>query len=116
GYFLFQIRFIAFRKTSGYKNLLYQAVFLALNEIQNGVHTFFLGIVDETASVNDHDFALFFMNDLFSVGFQLSHQNFRIINVFGAAQRYDVDSLSSRGFGAHNSIENWWGKFTVSNP
>ena len=44
-------------------------------------------------SIDHNDISILFMDHVFSTGFELPHQHFRIVNIFGTAQGDDVNLI-----------------------
>ena len=93
GQFALQLFQIALRETAHDVDTLELALFLALNELQDGADTLFLGIAYEAAGVDDGGFALRVGRIVHTTptrGFQLPHEPLCVHQILRAAQRYDI--------------------------
>ena len=83
--FFLQIRLIALRKAAHNEDFVYQSLLFLLDVFQNGVDTFFLGIIDKATGINNHNVPLVLMYYLLATGLELSHKHLTIIYILRTA-------------------------------
>ena len=92
--FLFQIVLVALRKTTGYVHLIHQTLLFGIYILKDGVDRLLLGIVYESAGVDDDDVIVIgvgLMAGVDAVTSELGQQDFGIHQVFGATHGDDID-------------------------
>ena len=99
--FLFQIVLVSFAQTTRYKEFVNGSSLLLFCKIENGLYRFLFGIIDKATGIDHHDISLFFMDNLLVVCLKLSHQDFRVIDVFRTTQGDDIDGIFIEGFCSH---------------
>ena len=104
GDFFLQIRLIALRKTAHNEDLVYQSLLFLLDVFQNGVDTFFLGIIDKATGINNDYVSFVLMYYLLATGFELSHKYLTVIHILGAAQGNYIDFILFDGFCPHDVV------------
>ena len=83
--FFLQIRLIALGKTAHNEDLVYQSLLFLLDVFQNGVDTFFLGIIDKATGINNDYVSFVLMYYLLTTGLELPHKHLTIIYILRTA-------------------------------